>query len=400
MNNEQSLMLACLRDFCHGVKTPKPDYVINEEKLCETAETHSVTGIIYNQCSEWLRSKSRFRERFLTDVFYSVNRAEMLKEFNERCSASHIPYVCMKGSVIRNSWPVPELRSMGDTDIIIHQEDRETVDRILKNDMGFSRMIDNHAVWTYWYEKLEFEVHDHMFYEHLANDTDYRLFFDDIWNHIHSGNVYGIESECLKIPEENYHFLYMMTHTAKHIINGGIGFRAFMDMVFVTEQWELDWEWLETELEKLKLLEFTKTCFALCRRWFDAEMPLEDPALSEEFFRSVTEKMFKDGIFGLENSENTEAHSAREIKRSHLPYWITAVILTLKKLFPPYRDMQLIPWYSWVDGRPWLMPAAWIYRWIYCIKNKYNHSRNLLKEPFSNKEKIEKRENMIKNWGL
>lgn len=70
--------------------------------------------------------------------------------------------------------------------------------------------------------------------------------------------------------------------------------------------------------------------------------------------------------------------------------------VTLYKLFPPYGDMQLIPWYSFVDGRPWLLPVAWIYRLFYCLRHKSGHSMALLEEPYTcRREGIKERQAML-----
>ena len=110
--------------------------------------------------------------------------------------------------------------------------------------------------------------------------------------------------------------------------------------------------------------------------------------------------MFNDGMFGLENEQNEAAHAAKEIKRSKDSYWISAAKLTIHRLFPPYQDMQLVPWYSFVDSRPWLLPLAWVYRWFYTATHKFKQSKDLLTEPFAKRKVIEKRENLIRGWGL
>lgn len=129
-------------------------------------------------------------------------------------------------------------------------------------------------------------------------------------------------------------------------------------------------------------------------------MPLDLPNLEEAFFQSVTEKTFEDGTFGLENTQNEGANSAKEMMYENRHYWRTAFKLTVRKLFPPYQDMQLIPWYSFVDGRPWLLPAAWIYRWFYCVVHKSRQGAELLTEPYLKRAEIEKRESYIRKWGL
>ena len=129
-------------------------------------------------------------------------------------------------------------------------------------------------------------------------------------------------------------------------------------------------------------------------------MPLEYVMLDENFYEEVTVKMFHDGIFGLENQQNDGAHAAKEIKRSRNQYWFGAIKYTIRQLFPSYRDMQLAPWYSFLDGRPWLLPVAWVYRWFYTATHKFEHSKNLLIEPYKKRKMIEKREKLINSWGL
>lgn len=405
MTPEKEAFLGCLRDYIHDDKTLQVSDVINKDKLCQFAKKQDLAAIIYEQCKNCRGLEptvDNLKNSVLAAVFFSVNRADIMREITKRFESEGIPFIFMKGAVIRNCYPIPELRSMGDVDIVIRTEDREKTNRILMEDMGFQRMIDNHAVWTYWLDQFIFEVHDHMFYEELTGEFDYRAYFDRIWEHKKPGKVFGIESPVLFIPDENFHLLFLLTHTAKHLINNGMGFRAFLDMVFAARKWEdeLDWKWIEEELTKMDLIQFARTCFSFCERWFDVKMPLEPGKIDEGFFIEVTEKMFADGVFGLDNKDNEGAASAKEIIRSQNSYWISAIALTGKKLFPPYEDMQLIPWYSFIDGRPWLLPAAWVYRWGYCLVKKRKAGTKKLTEPFMKKDLIEKREELINKWGL
>ena len=403
MTAEQREFIRILADHIHGRSSAPENPALDWEKLAGYAEQQALAGLVYIQLRDFFKEHpeaapeigEQLHRGFHSDIYLYVNRNTELHEFSRRCGT--VPLVLMKGSALQACYPVPALRSMGDMDIVIHTEDRQKTDGVMLAE-GYSKMVDNHAVWTYEKDSIQFEIHDHMFYEYLANDVDYRGYFDHVWEHVRlldgAGNLY--------VPEENFHFLFLMTHLAKHITNKGMGFRAFLDLVFMTQKAgsRLDWQWIRQELDKLKLLAFTKTCFAFCQRWFDMEMPIASEALDEDFYDEVTAKMFNDGIFGLENQQNVAAHSAKEIRRSRNSYWLAAIRLTLHRLFPSYRDMQLVPWYRFVDGRPWLLPAAWVYRWFYAAAHKFKHSRDLLLEPYNKREAIEKREKMISGWGL
>ena len=402
MTEEQQFFIQILADHIHGRPSAPRTDTLDWEKLAEYADEQALPGLAYIQTRDFFREHpdtapdiaERLHKRFRSEVYLYVNRDTELKEIARQCG--DMPLVLIKGSVVQHDYPEPVLRSMGDVDFVIHTEDRQKADAIMLAE-GYSKMVDNHAVWTYDKDHIEFEIHDHMFYEYLTNNVDYQGYFDQVWDHVQlldgTKNIY--------VPEKNFHFLYVMAHTAKHIVNKGMGFRAFLDMVFMVRQEPaLDWDWLAAELERLELLDFTRTCFALCQRWFGVTMPLASGVPEESFFEEVTDKAFRDGTFGLHNEQNEAAHSAKELSRAEAPYWRAALALAWRKLFPPYKDMQLVPWYRFVDGRPWLLPAAWVYRWFYTARHKFSQSKAILTEPFAKRNQIEARKTLIDRWGL
>lgn len=403
MTAEQQFFIRILADHVHGrVSAPETDKIDWENILCY-AEDQVLSGLVYVQTRDYFKEHpdtapdvaEGLHKGFHSEMYLYVNRKTELSVIAAQCR--EIPMVLIKGSVVKEYYPVPALRSMGDVDIVIYTKDRQKTDEVLLSE-GYGKMVDNHAVWTYEKDHIEFEIHDHMFYEYLANEIDYRGYFDHIWEHVHLLE----ETENIYIPDEEFHFLFLITHLAKHITNKGIGFRGFLDLVFMTQKAgdRMDWSYVWSELEKLKLKEFTKTCFALCRKWFDIEAPGEIGLLDENFYTEVTVKMFNDGIFGLDNKQNEGAHAAKVFSRSKDSYWLSALKLTIHRLFPPYRDMQLVPWYGFLDGRPWLLPAAWVYRWFYTATHKFKQSKELLTEPYTKRKTIEKREKLIRGWGL
>ena len=401
--NTRTFFMRCMADFIHG--RPSSESVgINWKETFELAVAQSLDGILCYQCRTWLDSteKRKYLKHYLSYAAQAFGRQKIIEELAKHAEKRGIQLIFMKGVVFQDYYPIATLRGMGDIDCVIREEDREAVDIILRKDMGLHRFIDNHAVWTYWKDTIFLEVHTHMFYENLTNEIDYQGYFDKVCDHCHPAPVHGISSDVVLVPEDEFHFCYLMTHTAKHLINKGSGFRPYLDMVFFVKHCEahMNWDTVERELRKLQLLEFTRICFGLCERWFDVKMPLKPATLSESFFAKATNKTFDDGVFGLQNRENEIGNSTKEMKRLRLPRFITAILLTWRKLFPAYEDMQLIRWYSFVDGRPWLLPYAWLYRWFYCMKRKRQRGAALLTEPFLKKEAIVARETWLRQWGL
>ena len=404
----QNYFVRLLRDYVHQRPSAEPEEEMNWKLLVQYTKEQDLSGIIYCQSKD-LKSANTFalhilKKGFFSDIYRAANNEYNLSKVQKEFDREKVPYMLFKGSVLRKYYPIPDIRTMGDVDILIHHANRKETDMVMKS-LGYQRMIDNHAVWTYFKPLQMFELHDIMFYEELSNNVDYGDYFSSVWETADKVCSRSTESYCY-IPDINRHFLYTMAHTAKHVINNGMGFRAFLDMVFFCRNAEAiegkapNWEWITEELKKLQLYEFTCICFSLCEYWFDVSMPFRKDKLDPSFADGITRKMFRDGIFGLRNDENAASRSAKEIKRAKTPYYVTALKLTVKRLFPPYEDMQLIPWYAWVDGKPWLTPAAWVYRWFSCLTHKRKTARNLLFEPYQKKDQIEEREDYLGKWGL
>ena len=391
MTREQSFFLRLMRDSVCGTATTAPAE-LDWDEVYGIAERQCLVGFCYAQlrgADVPKEALDRFHRGFFSDVYHAANFQAVMGRVREAAAESGPDMLPFKGWIVKDSWPVPELRTMGDIDLLIRTEDRAAADALMTG-LGLRRTVHSDAVWSYTEKDAHFEVHDHIFYDHLGNEVDYRTFFDRAWE--------------FAAPElsESFHMLLLLAHLARHITNQGVGFRFFLDLVFFCrEKGEaIDWPWVERELEGLRLRRFADVCFALCRAWFGADMPLDPPEPDGAFYESVTEKMFRDGIFGLENEQNSVAGTAREMKRSTASYGATALRLTAEKLFPAYESMRHIPWYGFVDGRPWLLPAAWVYRWWYCLAHKGEESARRLAEPYAEREKVEKREQQIRDWGL
>ena len=63
--------------------------------------------------------------------------------------------------------------------------------------------------------------------------------------------------------------------------------------------------------------------------------------------------------------------------------------------------MRYVKSYAFLDGRPWLLPAAWIYRFYRSIRYRLGaKGRNLVSNAFIPDEKLDARLDELKKWGL
>ena len=68
----------------------------------------------------------------------------------------------------------------------------------------------------------------------------------------------------------------------------------------------------------------------------------------------------------------------------------------------PYSKMRNLQRFSFVDGRPYLLPAAWIYRVFLAVKGHGTRFavENMLVPLTISDEKIAEREDYLNQWGL
>lgn len=359
-------------------------------------------GILWKQCKEYLSDTSagvKAHTGFLNEVYSSECFKTDMGEVDKILTKAGVPYTLMKGIVIRDCYPDPLLRTMSDIDLIIQSRDREKSHREMV-EAGYTYDIPTDEEYLYFHDFVEYEFHDTMIAEPLSNNVDYHAYFEKVWDFTAPNAVLG--DSTYRLMDKNFHFLFLLVHLAKHILDFGMGIRSYMDLPLYAKAYanQLDWEWINQELEKLELLKFARICETFCEKWFGIGFPIEGLAITDEFYESATMKILQQGIYGHADKDNKVGYTAKAVRRSDKPYWYVTLRIIARRIFPAYRDMRLIHWYSFVDGRPWLMPAAWIYRWIYVLMKKRTIGRGLLMEPVEMKDVIDRRQKYYDDWGL
>lgn len=387
MMNEQKFFLRILSDFIDKKNTCNDqEYSLDWKVLSDIVRRHQLTGIFFKQCKNILPDDMRntFQKSYAAQVYYFINRKQKIDSLLQEFDRKSISFFVVKGEAIASLYPVPALRSMGDVDIMIKKEDQSIVHQIML-DVGYTNVTQGETVWNYKYNELEIEIHNKLINAKEKHDADLGRYFEKCWDWVIDGEL-----------NWNFHFIYILVHLRKHLINSGVGFRQFMDLALIVKNIDLDWAWIKDELEEIDLMQFFQVVMAFLKRWFNVELPIDIDSIDENFYNTATDKIFKNGVFGFDNEENKQATI---INTSMNKGRFGQIDLVLKQVFPSYKDMKKVPCYSFLNGKPYLLPIAWIYR-LYRGRKKMNTGINAIKSCFVSNEKIEKREQMYKQWGL
>ena len=359
MTNEQAFFLRVLRDYLFDLPTD-PDPTVDETKLVAWAEAHELGGIFYVQYVRQIRNKElrkRLNTEFGSAVSHSTNLNADYAELSATLKGAGIPYLPVKGILIAPFYPDPELRTMGDVDLLIHAEDAERV-RDLLTPLGCRVEAWAKTEWHYRRSSVRYEFQSLLMDAEAPDIGDINAYFNNFWTHAQP------DGENAQRLDPNFHFLYLIGHIAKHLRWIGVGFRQFFDLAVLMTRREqpYDWDWIRREAERIGFFRFTECCLAFNERWFGVPSPYGADCLSDELFESVTQKIFQDGVFGFENEMNRLHKLEKYSRDSKAPLLLARIRAAKKLMFPPYRDLIVSEKYAALRGKPWLLPLYWFRR--------------------------------------
>ncbi len=348
----QQGVIALLRSAITGQKYPLPPAFQIAEAM-DLVRSHSMSTLVYTgavTCGIDPKDPAmqHLFSLYCKAMLQSERQLMQLRQLYAAFDEAQIDYMPLKGSVMKALYPKPELRLMGDADILIRMDQYEEHIRPVMERLGFVAAYesDHELVWDG--KGLHLELHKHLI---PSYNQDFYEYFGDGWNLAvpESGSRYAMTAEA--------EWIFLFTHFAKHFRNGGMGCRHVVDLwVYLRSHPQLKEDRVRAELKKLGLLEFYATIRCLLRAWFE-------DGVSDACSDFVTDYVFAGGSWGaMQNrivAQNLQgAHGNNETGISRLRY-------LLRVAFPD--AMVLREKYTVLKKAPWLLPLVWIYRPVYKV---------------------------------
>ena len=389
MTREQMFFVQMLSDHLNTRRTEPVDD-IDWNIIHLYAQRHLVSGIIYAQAKKILPETilGAFQQETIATYYNYSYREEDVKTIKHIFTEENIPFFLVKGPVIAEKYPIPELRAMGDIDLVVHPEDREKCHAILCKNGFVSQSKQKDREWQYYKNSLETELHDRLVYKEAVNEKDQDEYFNNCWQYVQGYQL-----------DWNFHLLFLIFHLRKHLMNSGAGFRQFMDLAVAAQATETDWKWIKQGLKETGMLTFAQRCYGFINQWFGIETPIMEE-IDEQFFNEATKKIFADGIFGFDNADNADSAVINRVRKKRFSS-LRMLSIAIRYVFLPIDEMKSINEYSYLKKAPILLPIAWIHRIVFSAsKNKKRNAISNLKKSFVSKDKIVKRDDMMKKWGL
>lgn len=291
----------------------------------------------------------------------SERQLQALAKLYDAFEAQGIDHMPLKGSIMKQLYPRPELRMMGDADILIRMDQYERIVPIVKA-LGFRVVEESEYDYTWESDELHLELHKRLFPSH---DVEFAAYFGDGWALAKAKKG----TRAAMTPEDS--FIYMFTHFAKHFRVAGVGCRQLTDLwVYLRVNPGMDTAYIEAELEKLHLRAFYRNIQRTLSWWFEG-------GEADEQTSCISEYVFSNGCWGT--SVNAAlSWGVRDAQTSdNASYERLAYIM--RRVFPGVETMRMR--YPILKKAPVLLPFVWVYYMISRLVRPYtpwkHHMRNL-----------------------
>ena len=286
-------------------------------------------GLVAKLRKQYLLALSR-TER----IIYELDRIACTFE------ASEIPFLPLKGSVLREYYPRTWMRTSCDIDILIHPNDLEAAQSALESKLGYppSSNRTSHDISYYTESGVHLELHFTLIESEVVGKEDKPL--EHVWAHatLKEGKQFTYELDSQMF------YYYHIAHMVKHFVLGGCGIRPFLDMYIYQTKTGICAQEIAPWLEESGVLTFAREAETLAGVWFGGE-----PHTS--LTRRMEDYLLKAGVYG--SMENRVAIQQTQKGGKWAYFWY--------RVWLPYSVLK--HHYPSLDGRPWLLFFYQVRRW-------------------------------------
>ncbi len=316
------------------------DYIwrkTNEQNIAGLA----ADAIMRLPASEQPVNAELWKEVIMQTIVVMGHRAAAFERMMEVLGEKGISPICLKGVIVKDLYPVPELRTMGDFDILLEKGQRGMAEKLFEEN---DYKLRHDTLFTEAYKNMS---HGELF---ISLEDDFRE-QPEYWDSVLKQNVVMSE-KGKRVLSPTYDLAYSVVHMAKHLTREGCGIRNILDAALLIRKNadSIDFETVRRVCESQgyeKIFDYT---IAVLDEYFDVHIDMETAGLDTGLF---LEYMLSYGVFGKTGNTLTKQVARREGDE----------VSTFRRIFFPPKKMI---WhkYQYLKKAPYLLPLAWVHRFI------------------------------------
>lgn len=378
------LLFSCIRSVLTNTPLkPEVQNALSAQTLSAVyrlSEQHDMSHMMGAALSRADIPKGEETAKFEKKLWLALSRYERIRHEQDRiCETleqAEIPFIPLKGAVIRRYYPEPWLRTSCDIDVLVQEHDVDRAITALKETLQYtvSERRSYHDVSLYSPGKVHLELH--------FNIKEGKPRFDKVlinaWNYALpvAGKTYHHE---FTLPFLKFHLL---AHAAYHFLSGGCGFKPLIDLWLLDKEIPDDTEFCEL-LEQSGLTVFTEKIRKLYKVWFENEK-------TDTTCEAMQAYILSGGVYGTTKNKVAVRQQLDGGKWGYVH----------SRLFISYEFLQYQ--YPIIKKHRWLSPVMQVCRWfrlLFC--GGIEHSKRQVNLNFQvDKDKADSLKQLLHDVGL
>ncbi len=339
---------------CGGIDADTP------RRLSSVARRHDLSHLLHGGLSAAgveldAETSSALQQEELVSVLRYKNIEHDYAQICGILSEAHIPFVPLKGSVIRAYYPRPSMRTSCDIDILIHESDLDAASASLVS-AGYRQGVrEFHDVSLYSPAGVHLELHFSL--KEAVDGIDPVL--DTVWDYVEPTS-----SGSMCEMRRDFFLFHIIAHMSYHFVSGGSGLRSLLDLYIIGRGMHVSPADARHLLEPagiytfaLRMFELAEACFGTGERNGDMEL--------------ILSYILSGGTYGLISNKAAMKRSEGKGTFSYI----------LSRLFPSYEIMSQR--YPRLRRVPVLLPFYWVVRFFAMLRK--GEAKRSLNDAMTNK---------------
>ena len=321
------------------IEVPNIELSVEEcNAIMQIGERQSIQLIIYRGFKRLNLSEDclkQFDRLMLKNAYKYIKRNEELNSITRALDNDGIPYIPLKGAVIKQLYPEPELRTSSDIDVLVREKDLDNAVKAVETTTDFKFESRNYHDVQMRVPGTVLELHFSI-KENMANIDKLLSRAWDFAKSTGSGTRYSFTPE--------FQIFHVIAHMSYHMVHGGLGIRPFLDLWLLRNKTEFEEETVRKMCEECGILTFYEKSCRLVDAWMEGRAIPEELASFEEY-------CLNGGVFGSTESVNA-SRMRNEQKGGYVLKRLLVSREVLEEEYPALRE------------KPYLLPAYQINRWL------------------------------------
>lgn len=295
----------------------------------------------------------KIKKQKMLAMYRYLQISRELPAIKQTLEEAKIPFIVLKGSIIRKFYPEPWMRTSSDIDVLVHEQDVERAREVIEAELLYKTESRNaHEIGMFSESGVHLELH-----RMLIEDDEFSEFekvLSEVWNYTEKEE----DSEYSLLLSDDMFYYYHIAHMAKHYMHGGCGIRPYIDMYLLNTDSEEIKKKRKRLLEYGGLLRFAEAAEELSAVWFKGREHTHITSAMEDYIIGA-------GVYGTQENYVAIQQTRRGNKFKYI----------ISRIWLPYDRLK--HYYPSLDGKKILLPFYEFRRWMKLIFSKKTRRRSI-----------------------